>query len=433
MNVWYDVSGLYNWEGPFTGIQRVVYNLGKELHVIDDKVQFFIFSDGNFREISYAELEERIAERINTQPANVRKSNSTKNKRALIQHYGMVAAKQMVIDTKFERPLRKTYGGLRRSYRAVRPRKKLQPLETKIFNKDDVVIVVDGNWQFGEYDDRIIAAKKLTRFRLVHMVHDLVAVRNSAFANPGAKKIIGSYFKKIFVAADMLIAVSESTKRDIEWFIEQNHLKTDAKLQVLLEGNSLSATDKRVDSKPDTPLPSSFILSVSTIEIRKNYMEFFYAYKLAHQKGIELPHLVIAGRKGWMAEEVFTLLTEDVDIKDRITVLQGPPDSQLAWLYRHCLFTVTPAFYEGWGLTVAEAFSFGKACISSNTSSMPEVGKDLALYVSPYDPAQLMATIVRLMDLKERRSWEARIRAGYKQRTWRAAAEELSLIVKREM
>ena len=58
-------------------------------------------------------------------------------------------------------------------------------------------------------------------------------------------------------------------------------------------------------------------------------------------------------------------------------------DADLKVLYEGCLFTLFPSFYEGWGLPVTESLAFGKPCIASNRSSIPEAGGKLARYIDP--------------------------------------------------
>ena len=138
-----------------------------------------------------------------------------------------------------------------------------------------------------------------------------------------------------------------------------------------------------------------------------------------------MPKLIIVGKKGWMAEEVYALLTKDTDIKSQVTIMHGVSDEELEWLYRNCTFTVFPSFYEGWGLPIAESLSHGKCCISSNTSSMPEVGKELVTYVSPYDIGSILEEIVRLADKNIRTQMEQKIKDGYVATTWEDTFSEL--------
>ncbi|HKH81598.1 MAG TPA: glycosyltransferase family 1 protein [Methylovirgula sp.] len=138
-----------------------------------------------------------------------------------------------------------------------------------------------------------------------------------------------------------------------------------------------------------------FVLCVGTVEVRKNHMALLSVWEeLEAEFGDSLPNLVVAGRRGWKAEAVLRRL-DDVASDGRIIFAEAPSDAALRWLYSTCLFTIFPSFFEGWGLPVGESLWFGKPCAASNTSSIPHVGRDLCLYFSPDDPAQIKQAIRR--------------------------------------
>lgn len=144
----------------------------------------------------------------------------------------------------------------------------------------------------------------------------------------------------------------------------------------------------------------------------------YYVYKKSIADGVELPNLVIVGKKGWMVEDVYNLITKDPEVSKKISLVSGISDNELEWLYANCKFTVFPSFYEGWGIPIAESLSRGKLCISSDTSSMPEVGKDLVVYASPYDP-QRWLDIMKNLDDKKLNKLEQKIKQDYKPVLWR--------------
>jgi glycosyltransferase involved in cell wall biosynthesis len=81
------------------------------------------------------------------------------------------------------------------------------------------------------------------------------------------------------------------------------------------------------------------------------------------------------------------LIETDPVMQDKIILLDGIDDIALDWLYKNCRYTVYPTMYEGWGLPVAESLVYGKLCIASESSSVPEIAGDLISYASPYDTA----------------------------------------------
>lgn len=80
-----------------------------------------------------------------------------------------------------------------------------------------------------------------------------------------------------------------------------------------------------------------------------------------------------------------------------IGVVEEPLDHELAYLYRNCLFTVYPSFYEGWGLPIGESLWFKKPVVASKTSSMAEVGGNMVDYVDPYSPSDIKRAIMKLI------------------------------------
>jgi glycosyltransferase involved in cell wall biosynthesis len=427
MTIWYDLSGIFHWRGYFTGIQRVVYNLGKELADSDQPVKFFTYSGGGFSEVSFFDLEQRLEE---SSKKNLSDEDNYRRQItfAKIQHNGMVALKGGVRNTPLEKPLRKAYSGLRNAYRVVRSGSMRSRSYKHPFSNDDVVVIVDGNWQFQGYAQAIGKVKEDTSFKLLHFVNDIIAIRNPALANTDADKIIGKYFRKIFIYADRLITISESTRSDVVWFMDSIGLKRELAISVIRLGNNIS-NRKMSALQPQGIKEEPFILAVSTIEIRKNYLALYYTYKLALARKIDLPNLIIVGRKGWLAEEVYNLLTKDPDINQKVTILKHASDQELYWLYKNCLFTVFPSMYEGWGLPIAESLNQGKTCISSNTSSMPEVGGDFVKYVSPFAPQEFIDAITFFMNKNNRNKYEDKIKKEYKPWTWHQSYLDLKGII----
>src|SRR6185369_16418160 len=167
-----------------------------------------------------------------------------------------------------------------------------------------------------------------------------------------------------------------------------------------------------------------FILCVGTIEPRKNHTVLYYAYKLAKKRRITLPKLVIAGRRGWASDDIVRNLTEDPDVKNDFVLLLNTRDDELSWLYEHCLFTVFPSFYEGWGIPIGESVARGVPCLCSDGSSMVEIAEGHVAHFSPASSDECLAAVQRLLDpvaLDEARERAAR----YTPFSWDASFAQL--------
>jgi glycosyltransferase involved in cell wall biosynthesis len=98
----------------------------------------------------------------------------------------------------------------------------------------------------------------------------------------------------------------------------------------------------------------------------------------------------------------------------------------MSWLYQNCLMTVYPSLYEGWGLPIGESLHFGKLCLASDTSSMPEIAGGLIDYFSPYNADQLVDKITHYSNNKyELIAKEKAIKMSYKSNTWQQAYKQI--------
>jgi glycosyltransferase involved in cell wall biosynthesis len=160
--------------------------------------------------------------------------------------------------------------------------------------------------------------------------------------------------------------------------------------------------DEAKSIKPDKNIPKEYFLSVGTIEARKNHALFYYVYKSAKAQKINFPKLVIAGKRGWLTEDIQKLIEKDPDVNRQIIIIDKIDDNALAWLYQNAALTIFPSFYEGWGLPVAESLMCGKVTLASNTSSIPEVGLANVDYFSPYSTNELMELMVKYSNSAKR-------------------------------
>ncbi len=176
--------------------------------------------------------------------------------------------------------------------------------------------------------------------------------------------------------------------------------------------------------------PTSFAISVGTIEARKNHTEIYYAYKLAHERGIELSDIYILGKPGWLTGDIIYFIRSDVTVKHKITIVSDVNDQDLAWLYKNALYTVYPSEYEGWGLPIAESLAYGTPVIASNTSSMTEISPQLVDHVSPFDPAELLDKMIVYSNKEASDKQRQVIQTNYKPQTWDKTALTITNTIK---
>ena len=143
-------------------------------------------------------------------------------------------------------------------------------------------------------------------------------------------------------------------------------------------------------------IPGKFILYVGVLEPRKNVPLLMEAYAQIAAEYPDVP-LIIAGKKGWMYEEIFQQVTQ-LGIAERTRFLGYVPEDDLIGLYNAARVFVYPSRYEGFGLPVLEAMQCGVPVITCDVSSMPEVAGDAALLVNPDDAPGLAQSMRRVLD-----------------------------------
>jgi alpha-1,3-rhamnosyl/mannosyltransferase len=144
-----------------------------------------------------------------------------------------------------------------------------------------------------------------------------------------------------------------------------------------------------------------FVLAVGTLEPRKNLPRLVEAYRLLPE-ALQREHpLVVVGDLGWRTDATLASLAS---LGERCVVLDNVPDATLAELYRRCAVFCYPSLHEGFGLPVLEAMAAGAAVLSSNVSSLPEVGGDAVAYADPLDVAAIAAALSELLSDPQRRA-----------------------------
>ena len=171
-------------------------------------------------------------------------------------------------------------------------------------------------------------------------------------------------------------------------------------------------------------IEEEFILYVGTIEPRKNLITLVKAFEEVLRSTTLRPQLVIAGKKGWLTDELFTYI-ESAKLGDRIRLTGYLGDDELRAVYSACSVMVYPALYEGAGLPTLEAMACGAPVITTNTPAIAEMVGDNAWLFSSQDFRALARHIVELLTTAAAR--ESLSRAGIDhaaQFTWERAARE---------
>lgn len=255
-------------------------------------------------------------------------------------------------------------------------------------------------------------------------IHDLSFKRVPETAAPNLKWYLEGAVPRAVARADLILADSDATRHDlIHLFhaaperVQTVYSGYDEMFQRVTDENEL----RRVREKFQLFKP--FILSVGTIEPRKNLARLIQAFSQLPQKR-EL-ELVIAGGRGWMYDEIYAA-PEKFGVSAAVRFIGFTPDADLPALYSLAELVAYPSLYEGFGLPVLEALACGAAVVTSNNSSLPEVAGDAALLIDARDVEAIAWAMQRfLQDHKWRSIMQQKGLAQAKKFSWRTSAAQL--------
>jgi glycosyltransferase involved in cell wall biosynthesis len=296
----------------------------------------------------------------------------------------------------------------------------------------DVLLLTGENWS--RFDFTVLQlARRRSQIRIAAICQDVIPIKCPQFyAANGFVERFERYADFLVDDADLVIAISQKTKSDIlEYARGRGGLRGD--IHTVNLGHDVGAAAPAARPPALAMLePKKFVLSVSTIQSRKNFDLLYHLWQRLSEEGLpDLPKLVIAGRKGFGSSDLMWQIAHDPAVRDCVLVRHDIADTALAWLYRECAFTLYPSFYEGWGLPVSESLAHGKFCIASNAPALVEAGQGLAMHIDPLDFAAWKAAIVDLVRSPERIvELERRIKTDYRGVTWQESAQSLAALLK---
>jgi glycosyltransferase involved in cell wall biosynthesis len=234
-----------------------------------------------------------------------------------------------------------------------------------------------------------------SRKRNVLTIHDLSLQLHPQFHEAKLIRRARKRLPLMIRCAALVIAVTESIKCEI-----CEHLKVKPERVVVtpeaprkifrpLAASETSAVRQRLGIRQD------FILSVGTIEPRKNLLTLVRAFDRILRTTSLTPQLVIAGGKGWLMEDFYSFIRSS-GTGENIRLIGYTSDYDLRALYSSCRVCVYPSLYEGFGLPPLEAMACGAPLITSQIPAITETVGNSAVLVDPLNVEEIASSIVKL-------------------------------------
>ena len=273
------------------------------------------------------------------------------------------------------------------------------------FRQGDILLMLGSGWAAAPSIDYIEHLQKAGIVTSVALVHDLIPFLNLQHDDSVPAAVFEPWLDRVGRMACRLLAVSEATKSDLQNYFAKKQINVPPICVTPLPHEFSAMRTETTAVEIRSILSSNYALFVGPVSGRKNAKRLLEAWaKVLSRVGPgQTPTLVISSRRG--AEEIYE--THIKPIESHVRLLDRPGDQELSQLYAHAAFTAFPSLYEGWGLPVGESLWHGTPCITSNCSSMPEVGGPLCDYVDPTSVDSIADAVERFARDKEYRARRA--------------------------
>jgi len=222
-----------------------------------------------------------------------------------------------------------------------------------------------------------------------------------------------------------LIVSSKSLKKDIRSLLDV----PENKITVIHEGIdericNAKNENKISEIKKKYNLGEHFLLYMGTIEPVKNLPRLMEAFKKAKEKSSETCQLAIAGKDGWMAEEIRSMAIDLGIEKDVVFTGYIPPEDMAPLFQASCAFIFIP-LYEGFGSPIVEAMACCLPIIASDLDTLKEIADGAAEFVSPYDVDGIAKSILKFsMNKYNIKNQEGKSCNRAKEFSWEKCARE---------
>jgi glycosyltransferase involved in cell wall biosynthesis len=227
-----------------------------------------------------------------------------------------------------------------------------------------------------------------TKIKSIVTIHDLIFLRYPALYPAIDRFFYRRKFKKACEEADVIVAVSEQTKRDIIDFYGTSPNKIKVVYQDCHE--SFRAAYSPVnDVCQKYGITQPYVLCVGTIEARKNQLRLVKAFQAAQLVDAQL---VLVGGKTKFQQEIEYFVAQN-HLKNKVKILNEVPFADLPALYQSARVFAYPSFFEGFGIPIVEALHSGVPVVAATGSCLEEAGGKGGIYANPLDEHDLAQKI----------------------------------------
>ena len=214
-------------------------------------------------------------------------------------------------------------------------------------------------------------------------LHDLAFLRFPHVLTRAKQLYHRTFTIRSLQRATKIICVSESTRKDAIELVGIPPERVQTVYPCIAERFSNVIREKElVAFRQQQGLTQGFLLYLGTLEPRKNLITLIEAYARLRSEHAIAEKLVIAGGRGWLYDAILEKV-QTLGLSSEVIFPGFVADEEQALWYHAASAFVYPSLYEGFGFPVAEALACGTPVVTSNVSSLPEAGANIALIIDP--------------------------------------------------
>ncbi len=231
--------------------------------------------------------------------------------------------------------------------------------------------------------------------KVVVTVHDLIFLRYPKFYSLFDRAVHKMKVKKACNRADVVIAVSGQTKKDIVDFLHVSPEKVKVIYQGCMDVFKKQYSDGSVDETLiKHKLPPNYLLSVGTVEERKNILSAVKAIRGSDY------HLAVVGGETKYTQTVKAYIAQN-KMENQVHFLKNVSSTELAMLYQGAALMIYPSLFEGFGIPIIESLYMKTPVVTSKDGCFSEAAGPGALYVDPQNVKEIKQAVEKLMGSNE--------------------------------
>ena len=293
------------------------------------------------------------------------------------------------------------------------------------FGPNDTLVCAGSGWNHTNIN-AIDDLESKIRFRLVLLCHDIIPLMFSQFYRNYDVDLFRNYMHRSLAIADHIVVTSRRVEADCRAYCMQHNIIA-GDITVGALGFDVSAVRPELATKLPAGLRQGlFAMLVGTIEPRKGHRLLYQVWRRLVSEGVPQASgfkLVFVGRPGWMVDELLAEIKNDSRLAEQLLIIDDADDDLLTTLYQSAAFCAYPSIYEGYGLPVIEAFSFGKAVLASTGGALPELVQGFSPCIDPTDELAWYEKMKEWIESPQARiPYEDEIRIRFRHPTWSEAA-----------